>query len=55
MKILVTGSQGYIGTVLCQILKEKYNVVGYDVGYYKDNVLIPHYEEILPFLKILEM
>ena len=52
MKILVTGSQGYIGTVLCQILKEKkYNVVGYDVGYYKDNVLIPHYEEIFTISK----
>ena len=52
MKILVTGSQGYIGTVLCQILKEKkYNVVGYDVGYYKDNVLLPHYEEIFTISK----
>ena len=52
MKILVTGSQGYIGTVLCQILKEKkYNVVGYDVGYYKDNVLIPNCEEIFTISK----
>ena len=37
MRILVTGNKGYIGTVLTQILVEKgYEVVGYDVEYYKD-------------------
>ena len=38
MNILLTGSQGYIGSVLLPMLKEKYNsVISYDVGYYKDN------------------
>lgn len=37
MKILVTGNQGYIGSVLVDILLEKgYDVIGYDIGYYKD-------------------
>ncbi len=37
MKVLVTGSQGYIGTVLVQRLIEKgYSVVGLDTGYYRD-------------------
>jgi len=40
MKILVTGNQGYIGTVLVPILKHKgYEVTGYDIGYYKDCLL----------------
>ncbi len=42
MTILVTGNKGYIGTVLTEILRERgYDVVGYDTGYYKDNVLTP--------------
>jgi len=40
MKILVTGNQGYIGTVLVPILLQKgYEVTGYDIGYYKDCLL----------------
>jgi len=40
LKVLVTGSQGYIGTVLTEILlKKKYNVIGYDVGFFKENVI----------------
>lgn len=36
MKILVTGSDGYIGTMLAQTLLEKgYEVVGLDTGYYR--------------------
>jgi len=39
MRILLTGSQGYIGTVLLSMLKEKlYSVVSYDVGFYKENL-----------------
>lgn len=37
MKILVTGHQGYIGTVLIEMLLQKsYEVIGFDTGYYKD-------------------
>jgi nucleoside-diphosphate-sugar epimerase len=40
MKILVTGNLGYIGSVLVPILiKERHEIVGYDVGYYKDCML----------------
>jgi len=37
MRILVTGHQGYIGSVLTQVLSRKgYDLVGLDIGYYKD-------------------
>lgn len=40
MKILVTGNLGYIGSVLVPILiKKGYEVIGYDIGYYKDCLL----------------
>ena len=40
MKILVTGNLGYIGSVLIPILQGKgHEVVGYDIGYYKDCLL----------------
>jgi len=43
MKVLVTGNQGYIGSVLVDILLKKgYAVIGYDIGYYKDCFLYPH-------------
>ena len=42
MKVLVTGNQGYIGSVLTEILLTKgYDVVGYDVGYYVGCELLP--------------
>lgn len=40
MKILLTGIDGYIGTVLGQeLLREGYEVVGLDTGYYSDTWL----------------
>ena len=37
MKVLVTGNQGYIGSVLTQLLHERgHEVHGFDVGYYVD-------------------
>jgi nucleoside-diphosphate-sugar epimerase len=37
MKVLVTGNEGYIGSVLVPILLDKgFEVVGYDIGYYRD-------------------
>ena len=42
MKLMVTGDQGYIGAVLVPMLQDKgYEVVGYDVGYFAENVLKP--------------
>lgn len=39
MKVLVTGNQGYIGTVLTRTLREKgFDVVGMDIGLFKDCV-----------------
>ncbi|MBN2452672.1 MAG: NAD(P)-dependent oxidoreductase [Candidatus Omnitrophica bacterium] len=43
MKVLVTGNQGYIGSVLVDMLLDrKYEVVGYDIGYYADCLLHPY-------------
>lgn len=43
MKILVTGNQGYIGSVLTELLIQKgQEVVGYDTGYYAGCELYPH-------------
>ncbi len=41
MKILVTGNNGYIGTVLVsELLKKNYEVIGYDTDYFYDCNLI---------------
>lgn len=43
-KILVTGINGYIGTVLAETLQQKgYKVVGWDTNYFK-NVTLGHYK-----------
>ena len=39
-KILVTGNLGYIGSVLTDILSDNFDVVGYDVGFFKDCNLV---------------
>ena len=40
MKIMVTGDRGYIGAVLVPMLKQKnYDVVGFDSGYFTENLL----------------
>jgi len=38
--ILITGNLGYIGSVLTEVLKKNYNVLGYDIGFFKDCNLI---------------
>ena len=45
MKILVTGNLGYIGSVLVPNIKKLgHEVVGYDIGYFKDCELAPSIE-----------
>jgi len=39
-RILVTGSLGYLGSVLCKFLQEKgLGCIGYDTGFFKDSLL----------------
>jgi nucleoside-diphosphate-sugar epimerase len=52
MKVLVTGNLGYIGSVLAPILiKEGHEVVGYDIGYYKDCLLYDDHTHIKQIVK----
>jgi len=41
-RVLITGSSGYIGSVLCpRLVQAGYDVVGVDVGWYDDDLLFP--------------
>ena len=52
MKILVTGNLGYIGSVLVPILKkEGHEVIGYDIGYYKECMLYDDHIHIKQIIK----
>ena len=52
MKVLVTGNQGYIGSVLVPLLIDKgYEVIGYDVGYYRDCTLVEEQTKIKQIAK----
>ena len=45
MKILITGNNGYIGSVLTsELLKIGYEVIGYDINYFYDCALL--YEDL---------
>lgn len=47
MKVLVTGNEGYIGSVLVPTLQDLgHEVVGYDIGFYKDCLLYDIPEDI---------
>ena len=47
MRILITGNNGYIGTVLTkELLKKNYDVVGLDTNYFYDCNLIKEEEQI---------
>jgi nucleoside-diphosphate-sugar epimerase len=40
MKILVTGTEGYIGVLLAPILQQRgHSVSGFDTGYYRSGLL----------------
>ena len=52
MKILVTGSLGYVGTSTIEYLKLKnYDVIGLDSGFYKECNLLPDNAQTLTTLK----
>jgi nucleoside-diphosphate-sugar epimerase len=52
MKIMVTGDRGYIGAVLVSMLKEKgHEVIGYDSGYFLDNLLESYDEDYFKITK----
>lgn len=52
--ILVTGNMGYIGSVLAPILiREGYEVTGYDIGFYGDDCLL-YKEEALKYRQMIK-
>ena len=59
MRVMVTGDQGYIGSVLVPILiNKKYNVVGYDSGFFSENLLEKYnenYHRITKDIRDVEM
>jgi nucleoside-diphosphate-sugar epimerase len=49
MKILVTGTDGYIGSVMGPYLMERgFDVVGLDTGYYRAGWLFNYGEQVYP-------
>jgi nucleoside-diphosphate-sugar epimerase len=47
--VLVTGSDGYIGQLVCSLLQERgHHVVGLDTGYYREGWLYPVASDRLP-------
>lgn len=52
MKILVTGSEGYIGSVLMPLLKEKgHEICGYDICFYKKGIILENILEDYPLIR----
>ena len=52
MKILVTGNNGYIGTVLVdELIKKNYEVIGYDIDYFYDCNLTDKNTKLTKFIK----
>ena len=52
MKILVTGTDGYIGVLLASILQNRgHSVIGLDTGYYRSGLLYGEEEKPLPMIR----
>jgi len=52
MNILVTGNNGYVGTILTEILIQKgYSVTGLDVNYFESCILEPVYQDFKQIVK----
>ena len=52
MRILLTGNNGYIGTVLTnELLKKKYEIVGFDIDYFYDCNLIETNSKVIKHIK----
>ena len=52
MRVMVTGDRGYVGAVLVPILRDKgYEVVGYDSGYFSENLLEDYDEDYIKITK----
>jgi nucleoside-diphosphate-sugar epimerase len=52
MKVLVTGNQGYIGSVMAPGLLERgFDVIGLDTGYFADCTLVPETTQIATICK----
>jgi len=50
MKVLVTGYKGYVGSILCRILREQnYEIVGCDIGYFPNRFLRNYSNEMCVF------
>ena len=48
MKILLTGNQGYIGSVMEEVLlKEGHQVIGFDTGFFQGKAFIPNDDVVL--------
>jgi nucleoside-diphosphate-sugar epimerase len=55
MKVLVTGTEGYIGSVLTPwLLSEKHEIVAVDTGFFRDGWLYHHAEE-LPQTRLIDI
>ena len=59
MRILLTGDRGYIGSVLVsELVKKGYEVVGFDIGFFKDNILknpFDDYQKITKDIRDIEI
>ena len=52
MRILLTGNNGYIGTVLTnELIKRKYEIVGFDIDYFYDCNLIETNSKLIKHIK----